>query len=283
MCVTNIMGETNTYIIKSIHDFFIVKVTQTFTGYDVRVVPVVLTQGNTPQESHHNISDSSCLTLTLEREFTNFTTEIDFLQHHQECSVSSRMEKGSGTQAMVKSVLALCRRLFGISTCSFYDASEFPCNTGEGNVVEVDLANHNLLVYGSTWYERKFQAFPTDEILVGRFNRSKELLRRQVDVDKADRIIASINRHTLEPKRSDYSQIVHDSKQLTNTWNQVFKKIHELPGGCEFFTGRNMDVISEMFSIVKIDGWTMPITDDDVETYLLGYQQICHVPEIPSS
>ena len=277
------MKETSTYIIKSIYDFFIVKVSQTLTGYDVRVLPVVLTKGDSPQESHHEISEFSCLYIILERESNSFTGHIDFLKHHKECSVSSSMEKGFGTQAMVKSVLALCRRLFGISMFSFYDASEFLCDTGGGNILDVNMTDHNLLVYGKTWYERKFQAFPADEKDANLYNHSKTLLNRQVDVEKADQIIASINRHTSEKNRKLYSQIVHDSKQLTITWNEVFTKIHKLQGGCEFFTGKNMDVITDMFSIYEIDEWTMPITDEDVETYLIGYKKICHVPEIPSS
>lgn len=263
--------SNDTYIIKSIDSFFVVKIRKYISGeeFDVRVSPV-----SGKKEGDVMISDSDCLTVHIEKSFSDNTASIDYIQYNERCSLFEPMKKGSGTQEMVKSVLSLCRKLFGVSRFTMSDTSKFMC-VPQGNIEpgEVELGIHNLLVYGKSWYERKFDAVPSSINDRRRWEMSKVLLAEKVDRERADRLKRSVSINIKEEDREQFLDIIEGSIG-TMPWNFMFEEINESYNGCSFFMGRNMDFITDTFSVHRVNNWYIPISDDDMETYLVAYDKI---------
>lgn len=255
------------YIVKSKSTFFLVKVQKSFSegDYDVRVSPV------SKREGEEVITDNSCLTIEIESSFSEYSAMIDYLGFHEGCSLFDPMERGTGTRDMIKSTLSLCKKLFGISKFNLHDASKFDCPSTGG---EVGLAVHNLLVYGKSWYERKFDAAPSSPHDSLRWERSKKLLSSVVEENNARRIKTVIESVFQGDEREQFLEIVNDSLIERNTWNQMFENINLSYEGCVFFTGKVADTINEIFGIPMVDSWYIPITDDDVSEYLVAREKI---------
>ena len=255
------------YVIKSRSTFFLVKVKKSFSegDYDIRVSPVSKRGGEKV------ITDNDCLTLEITPSFSEYSAMIDYVGFNEGCSLFEPMERGFGTRDMVKSTLALCRKLFGTSKFMMHDASKFDCLAAEG---EVDLSVHNLLVYGKSWYERKFDAKPSSLHDSLRWDRSKQLLASVVDEDRATRIKQYIDIFFREEDREQFLEIVNDALIGRNSWNQMFENINLSYNGCVFFTGRMIDSVSNLFGIHVVDSWYIPITDDDALEYLVAHEKI---------
>lgn len=255
------------YIIKSKDTFFLVNVTKSLSegDYDIRVSPVSRRNGE------EVITDDACLTIEISSSSFEYSALIEYVGFHKGCSLFEPMERGVGTRDMIKSTLSLCKKLFGISKFTFYDASTFTCpSTGE----EVGLAVHNILVYGKSWYERKFDAAPSSRHSSLRWEYSKNLLSSIVEESKSLKIKGVIESIFQGEDREQFLEIVNDALIERIKWNQMFERINFSYNGCSFFTEKMVDTISEMFSIPVVDSWYIPIKDDDISEYLVSHEKI---------
>lgn len=255
------------YIIKSKNTFFLVKVKKSFSegDYDIRVSPV------SRRDGEEIITDDACLTIEISSSFSEYSAMIDYLGFHEGCSLFEPMERGIGTRDMIKSTLSLCKKLFGISKFTLYDASTFDCPSTGG---EVGLAVHNFLVYGRSWYERKFDAAPSSVHDSIRWERSKKLLSAFVEESKARRIKGIIEGIFQGDDQEQFLEIVNDALIERITWNQMFENMNLSYNGCLFFTGKMIDTVSDIFGIPMVDSWYIPITDEDVSEYLVAHEKV---------
>lgn len=259
---------SGTYITRSKEGFFLIKVTKSFTegSYSVRVTPV--SRG----EDGVDVSKTTCLDIDISRTSSENSAEIDYLRFDERCSLFEPMKRGSGTHQMLMSTLSLCKKLFGVAKFFLSDASTFFCPSAND---EVDLAYHNLFVYGESWYERKFNARPCSVQDSQKWENSKSLLKKKVSRDQGDRIkrmIEVIYKDDSE-EREEYLDIVEQSVHDL-TFIGMFDSINYPEGGCAFFTGRMMDLLTDMFEVPLIDRWYIPVSDDDASTYLVAYEKI---------
>lgn len=255
------------YIIKSKNTFFLVKVKKSFSegDYDIRVSPV------SRRDGEEIITDDACLTIEISSSFSEYSAMIDYVGFHEGCSLFDPMERGVGTRDMIKSTLSLCKKLFGISKFTLYDASQFDCpETGGG----VGLAVHNLLVYGKSWYERKFGAAPSSSHDSLIWEQSKKLLSSVVEESKARRIKGVIEGIFQGNDQERFLEIVNDAVIERITWHQMFENMNLSHNGCVFFTGRMIDTVTVMFGIPMVHSWYIPINDEDASEYLVAYEKI---------
>lgn len=87
--------------------------------------------------------------------------EIIKVEHDYRCCLApAQLGHGDGTRAMVGAAIVLISRMFPrLKLIRFMDSSAFDCSRTAPNGKEiiagsVDLAPHQLLIYGRTWYER---------------------------------------------------------------------------------------------------------------------------------
>lgn len=261
------------YITRSSATFFLVQVTKAFSegSYDVGVRPA----SRGPGRSSSSAGDDACccMTLSLTTSFAKIRGEIDYVAFHEGCSLFEPMKRGVGTRDMVKSTLSLCRELFDVTTFDMMDNSMFTCGPEDR---QVDLWAHNLLVYGKTWYERMFDAAPSpDGFSNSGFERSRELLSETVDPYRAERITGFISSDPdLDRTQKERLKATVDGSVGTRSWNETFFEINSGPDGCVFFAGRSMYRAVDLFGIPNVDSWYIPITDEDVEEYLLAHEKI---------
>lgn len=255
------------YILKSRVFFFLVRVNKLYPegDYAVKVSPV------SKRDGEQIITENDCLTVEITLSFSEYSAMVDYVGFHEGCSLFEPMERGFGTQEMVKATLSLCRNLFGISKFTFHDASKFDCLPTGG---EVNLDVHNLLVYGKSWYERKFGAKPSSHAESLRWERSKQLLASVVDQEKATRVNRDIGVFFQGEHRDSFLEVVNDALVDRITWNQVFENMNLSHNGCVFFTGGMIDSVIDMFDIHRVESWYIPLTDDDVTAYLVAHEKI---------
>lgn len=216
------------------------------------------------------LSDLDCITVTISEDFGENTAMIDYLSFNERCSMNHPMERGEGTKNMVMSVLSLCKRLFGVSKFSLSDMSSFFCEPSGG---EVRLGPHNLLVYGKSWYERKFNAMISSNRDKSRWERSRSVLKSMVTREKAEIILSMIKRIYDGEEMDQFAELVESSIGIS-TWNEMFSSINMSFEGCVFFTGKMITLLIDMFSIPFGISWYIPISEDDASTYLLSYEKL---------
>jgi hypothetical protein len=92
-------------------------------------------------------------------------TGVSFKEH---CSIDNILERGQGTEKMLKVSLKFTLSLFPhVNNVYFIDVSKIPCKRN----YYLSLAVLSIAKYGTTWYQRKFNAIPeNDSVLVALSN-----------------------------------------------------------------------------------------------------------------
>lgn len=81
------------------------------------------------------------------------------INFHPQCSITRELQRGGGTEVMVKSALTFVTRTFPwITDFTLTDASTVDCGDEGGASYAVSLTALSLCTTGQTWYERTFGA-----------------------------------------------------------------------------------------------------------------------------
>jgi hypothetical protein len=253
------------YMIKSRSLFFLVTIAR--RTRDVYMVYVNAVPKK--HSDHYNIlKQKHCtevqITTSPERESSGYITRIN---HDSVCSLVDTLPNGTGTREMVLSVLSLCSLIFGVTTFSLEDQSVFTC---PHNKEEVDLMYHSLLVYGQTWYERKFDAVPRSLRHV--LQNMKDTLSKKVDQEKADAITGEL--YGFSPEKTAFYRARIQDAVGNMTWNELFRGINSLDDGCRFFNRNVLSHIGDVMSFRRLEMWWINITDEIVASNLLAYDKI---------
>jgi hypothetical protein len=83
------------------------------------------------------------------------TIQIRDLHYRQECQAFGKLQKGKGTRALLTAALLFTIHMF--PKCKYIiltDESSFQCSSAASEKGVVGLAEHNILVYANTWYQR---------------------------------------------------------------------------------------------------------------------------------
>ena len=266
------------YITKSTNYFFLVTILQKESGksskeaYFLYISPV-------PSIGDYDIptiDTMNCLNIEIKIRKNTKSAHIHRLNHDNKCALRSPddigLEKGKGTFEMVMSTLYLCNELFGVKSFTLEDASKFYCEPANTNV---QLNYHNLLVYGNTYYERRFKAVPKDEWDIPEWLQVKEKLKDTVPADYSilinDGVLDRIDEEYIE----QFMMVVlkHQGK---SSWNQLFYSIDQLEDSCVYFTNEVLAMLLH-FAEIRLPTFTnflIKISSSNSRRYLINHEQI---------
>lgn len=183
------------------------------------------------------------------------SASIEQIQYNKLCAFGG-MSRGSGTVSMIKSTLLLCKRLFDINVFTLKDHSTYLCeSTGE----TTSLRDHNLFVYGKSWYERNLGAFISDSFFKQGWKSYQERLQENVNDKEIDKLV-----RRLRSIDHQYSDLIQNTlREFTGKpWNDAFRKLH-LRNDCVIFTESFMNILTNHFGIQSVNKWEININDRD--------------------
>ena len=139
------------------------KVSENIMKYDERII------------SHtYNIGGDYEPCVTVSYKYSDnvpISASLPHLLYEPECSIGFSLEKGQGTENMIKSILRHAfKKVPNISTFSFDDMSHIDCNEKDISkspprkaIKPLNLAYFSIIYHGMTWYERVFHAEMKDK------------------------------------------------------------------------------------------------------------------------
>lgn len=181
------------------------------------------------------------------------TATIEQIQYNKLCAFGG-MSRRSGTVSMVKSTMLLCKRLFNIDSYTLLDHSTYLCeSTGE----TTSLRDHNLFVYGKSWYERNFGATVRSNSVT--WTTFQQRLQQHVNKEEVSKLTRALRRID-----HPYSQLIEETfKNFTGQpWNHAFEDMH-LRHECVIFTESFLDILIRHFDILPVDQWEISVNDQD--------------------
>ena len=102
--------------------------------------------------------------------------ELSKIKYNKGCSIQKTLERGLGTQNMLKIALALVSQLYPeIKSFLFKDFSEKECDNG----ANIHLGYFSLITSGKTWYEKNFGATIKDAVFEELYKKDLEKLNHK--------------------------------------------------------------------------------------------------------
>lgn len=254
------------YILKSAEAFFMANVEQDVDHTSIHVVPATF---NSQDNYNAFIKDDlptfpfgdSCLKISHQHGERPILGTLDYFRN---CAMGDDMARKTGTYDMVCAVLSFCQRLFGNECSKFgvHDATSFWCGKRR-----VKMWLHNLLVYGETYYERKFGAKPdeSDEAttpnISGWSSIKSQLATEQVTSDLVHTLITYTKHMADTSLRDDLWTIMHNCVGNCS-WKEMFRALHFAHGGegCQFFSTNVLRYIQSFFKIKLIDKFEIELS-----------------------
>lgn len=233
---------------KSRSNFFLVKVEQNSSveGTSIRVVPAAFRA----QDNFDALINDDAPTFPFGSDCLRISSYGDrpilaHLDYFKNCSMGDTMERKSGTYDMVSATIAFCAELLGDSFTKIgvQDATSFWCGRKR-----VTMWLHNLLVYGETYYERKFGATP-DVSDAEHWTNTKTRL----GTEKASRDLVTLLMEETEKLDTPLLGLcrIMDDCVGNCTWNEMFNQLHH--ADCVFFSMNNLRTIQRFFKIQRVD------------------------------
>lgn len=238
---------------------FLTRVVQTRRNcYTVGIVPVPGSIEDAVNESHGEENTNKCLLINICPSEDGFIGCIVQFAYDKFCSLSPGLDNSEG-RFMIQPTLEFCREIFGVTKFNFIDSSSFICNpSGQ----KISMGDHNILVYGETWYERIFGATPEDEDKQRELRISKLILSEKVNKQHASKLVKFVRNTATRVHLFLDDDIVEEFSHIllssvgTTSWNGMFHIVNDMANkrGCEFFTET---MVRYVFGLLKIFGVTM--------------------------
>jgi hypothetical protein len=139
------------------------KISENIMQYDGRII------------SHtYNIGGDYGPCVTVSYKYSDnipISASLPHLLYEPECSVGGELEKGKGTETMIKAILRHAfKKVPSISKFFFDDMSHIDCNDKDLSknpprkaINPLNLAYFSIIYHGMTWYERVFRAEMVDK------------------------------------------------------------------------------------------------------------------------
>lgn len=151
---------------------------------------------------------------------------IDALGHSEHCNLAGTLERGRGTQHMLKTALAFTLKKFSHLSGHFIfkDTSYIECMRG----YKMSLAVYEILNHGRTWYEKHFRAYPwtlRDEYISALRNFRDNIIKAKPDIPFKNKQLGE-----MYEKSSDLASFIHGLKEhdcfLFKVWADVLVRTY---------------------------------------------------------
>lgn len=169
------------------------------------------------------------------------------VKYDETCSIRQQPMPNAATKLMVKAVVQTLLEIFGhgFKQVNITDNSFFDCASVRSRV---PMANHNVLLYGKTWYQRHFHAKCEDRVKATYISEYEARLSKPVTMTFDDfcRRFGGV-RDRLKP-----------CWQASQTWMELFQRINRIYG-CDYF--QSIQELDLYFGIIDLKGseWSIPI------------------------
>lgn len=205
---------------------------------------------------------SGCLHISYSGRERPILSSLDYFQN---CSLGESMNRSTGTYHMVCATLCFCARLLGhkFNKYGVQDDATFWCGKKK-----VNMWLHNLLVYGETYYERKFGGKPmvaedvADDVIEAWSNTKTKLATEHVKRDLVDSLSRKTRRDLgNSPLGNDLCAIM-ESCVGSCTWQEMFTQVHFAHDGdgCKLFSMDNLRKIQQYFNIQRVRTFEIELT-----------------------
>ena len=156
--------------------------------------------------------DVECIRITVDIDDPETELFIGSLSYCPDCALDKSLPRGEGTVAMIKAALIFVMKQTEMDFVTLTDDSSFDCELPDDDaLINIELYTHNFLIYGKTWYQRKFGAVPDDKLEIER--------ERERDME-----ISLDNLHKPLPNDFKYIWPNHLSTNLKhNNWLVAFR------------------------------------------------------------
>ena len=129
--------------------------------------------------------DYKCVTISYKyQNNTPISASIPLLSYEPECAVGSSLQKGTGTETLIKTAISYAySQETSVPLFTFDDTSHIDCFEIDLTIKPprkqrkpLNLAYLSIAYYGKTWYERTFHAKMSDETKYARYRNSLSFL-----------------------------------------------------------------------------------------------------------
>jgi hypothetical protein len=195
------------------------------------------------------------------------SAKLPYLMYEPECTVGSELEKGVGSEVLIKTILRYAHnKINNVDIFYFDDMSHIDCK--EKNLLKspprkpqspLKLAYFSIVYNSKTWYEKHFNAIMTDKV---KYNKYREKISFLTDVSKKVDF-----EQFLEISKPPIEQLSILTKyyNTSKTYRDFFKSI-PYKDRCELLLPWLHNFILYYLSDVYIDnGWEININTMDIK------------------
>lgn len=230
------------YVIKKRRNFFILNVIK-INNKEYSMYVVCQPKDFTTTPNLDLIYESACLLVNVNTEKKTAVME------QLECSIWS-LEKVS--EDMVNATLYSCIFFFDIETIYFVDKSS------------ISMQAFNFLVYGISWYERKFGAIL---LTIDDFNtwyRSRTNRYRIIDEEETQKTLRHLKLHKYEYYES-FKNILEEyrNKQWGDLFEHLYFDIEKLNKSESMFTKIFVDFMAYHLGFISLKNWKIKTRYND--------------------
>lgn len=190
-----------------------------------------------------------CMTILIDLH-TNVMLLSDVV-YLETCQLNGKLERGPGTTRLLYATLVLAlQRYPNMKILELQDESTFTCKF-DGDEFKIPLSDHNILVYGKTWYARRF---PDSFVLQKAKNQKlfehlNTYLTNPDNYDSAHltnflergEVLRYVKANMVNPLSGWFNSKTNQRlfKKITSksrTYREFFQNMHELHDSCAFFS-----------------------------------------------
>jgi hypothetical protein len=215
---------------------------------------------------------------------------LDGLRYYKGCAARPGLEKGQSA-SMAKAALKRASTLVpSVTAVTLQDESYNLCGYAESALVregrddmlqrllEVNLADHNMMLHGGTWYMRKLGAVPATERCARAVDAWRVHVRSKAPSDAKGlatelQVAARETAMTMREIRTVVALAFDAGLERPSTWSDVYRRVDA--GACPLFGKLSAfarakhgapSLRSEMFVISRevIDAWPAPVSVEDL-------------------
>jgi len=178
------------------------------------------------------------------------------------CEKEDKDIHGNDTVAMTDLGFTILRQLNPAvdKWITLRDSSSFKCELPDGSRVPISLMKYNLLLYGSTYYQRRFHAIPLyDEAIPG-----------------ADAFVHAWETNPLPTspppfKNSELAEILTPLYEQSHSWKEFFQSIYRIYGRktCHMLHGWYLDVYGSLAKVPVTTDWKIDMAERPVIPFVV--------------
>ena len=186
----------------------------------------------------------------------SFVAKSKQLNHMDECSIGDELSNGEGTREMMNSSFYICSKIFGVTSMYLRDKSFRN---------ELPVQDYNFLIYGQSWYERHFGAFPAGRDNVESWKYIKNIIHTYVTREKVKVMISKLISSGYQYTDVFKNYIDKQGEDLYDEpWISLFKgyqseNFDELNKSKILFDKKFLETTTSVLGFIRMERWIIKL------------------------